>query len=183
MMDASSRLATRVSLVVVVVSNHSFSVAPPVVRRSNPISVPTMDAGLRVITSPHCAGVVDLVRDGHISVKEGVARLGVFRHVGTPEQRASAVAALQFLARCPDVGIAWATRHVLHDRFGEESWSLFTQYRDAMAQLRLEYEDVASTALCYAASGEVASTYRIPAPSETVPDQADEDDAYSLESF
>ena len=142
-----------------------------------------MDASIRLATSAHCAGVVDLVCDGDISVKDGVDRLVVFRHVGTPEQRTSAVSALQFLARCPDVWIASATRRVLHDRFVEESWLLFTQYRDAMVQARLEYEEVVTATLCHVAAGEVSTILRIPVPSEVVPDQANDVDADSLESF
>ena len=127
--------------------------------------------------------MVDLVCDGDISVKDGVDRLVVFRHVGTPEQRTSAVSALQFLARSPDVWIASATRRVLHERFVEDSWLLFTQYRDAMAQARLEYEEVVTAALCHVAAGEVPTILRIPVPPEIVLDQAVDVDADSLESF
>ena len=142
-----------------------------------------MDSGTRWTTSAHCAGVVDLVCAGDISVEDGVDRLVVFRHVGTPEQRTSAVSALQFLARSPDVWIASATRRVLHDRFVEDSWLLFTQYRDAMAQARLEYEEVV-TGILYqvsAAGSPAAPTSSVPPEIALV--QEDDGDADSLESF
>ena len=181
MRDTSTREATR--LPVVAASNPSLSSSPLVVRRPRLFLVPTMVAGFRLATCAHCSGVVDLVWYGDISVRDGVARLVALRQGGTPEQRTSSVAALQFLARCPDAWIASATRRVLHDRFVEESWLLFTQYRDAMAQARLEYEEVVTAALCHVAAGEVATILRIPVPSEVVPDQADDVDADSLESF
>ena len=142
-----------------------------------------MDAGIRLTTSAHCAGVVDLVCSGDISIKDGVDRLVVCRHVGTLEQRTSAVSALQFLARSSDVWIASATRRALHDRFVEDLWRLFTQNRYAMAQVRLEYEEVVTDALCHVAAGEASTILRIPVPPEIVLDQADDVDADSLESF
>ena len=65
----------------------------------------------------------------------------------------------------------------------EESWLLFTQYRDAMAQARLEYEEVVTATLRHVVAREVSSSLQIPVPSEVVPDQADDVDADSLESF
>ena len=41
------------------------------------------DTSARLVTCAHCAGVVDLVCEGDISVKDGVERLVVFRQVGT----------------------------------------------------------------------------------------------------
>ena len=105
-------------------------------------SVPKMDSGNRWATSAHCAGVVDLVLSGDISAQNGVVRLVVFRHVGSLVQRKCAVSALRFLAHNPDVWVARATRCALHDLFAEDSWRLFTQYRDAMAQVRLDYDEV-----------------------------------------
>ena len=127
--------------------------------------------------------MVDLVWYGDISVREGVDRLVVLRQDGTPDQRTSSVAALQFLARCSDAWIARATRSVLQERLVEESWLLFTQYRDAMAQAKLEYEEVVPATLRHVVPREVSSSLQIPVPSEVVPDHADDVDAVSLESF
>ena len=55
-----------------------------------------------------------------------------------------AVAALRFLATCPDVGVATASRSALHDRFVEDMWYLFTRNRDDVARVRSEYEAVTS---------------------------------------
>ena len=147
MMDTRTRMPARVLLVISVVSNLISPFSPPVARRRRPTSVPKMDSGIRWTTSAHCAGVVDLVCSGDISAKDGVDRLVVYRHVGALEQRQSAVSALQFLAHNSDVWIASATRRALHDRFVEDSWRLFSQNRDAMAQARLEYEEVVTDAL------------------------------------
>ena len=142
-----------------------------------------MAAGFRLATCAYCSGVVDLVWYGDISVREGVDRLVVLRQNGSPEQRTSSVAALQFLARCSDAWIARATRSVLQERLVEESWLLFTQYREAMAQARLEYEEVVPATLRHVVPREVSSSLQIPVPSEVVPDHADDVDAVSLESF
>jgi hypothetical protein len=91
--------------------------------------------------------VVDLVLSGDISARKGVGRLVVYRHMGSLEQRKCAVSALQFLAHNPDVWIASATRRALHDLFVEDLWRLFSQNRDAMAQVRLDYEEVVTDAL------------------------------------
>ena len=73
------------------------------------------DTNFRWLTCAHCAGVVNLVCDGDISVKDGIARLVLSLQAGTPEQRRSAVSALQFLAYNSDPGIARAAQHALHD--------------------------------------------------------------------
>ena len=59
--------------------------------------------------------MVNIVCDGDISVKDGIARLVLSRQAGTHEQRRSAVSALQFLAYNSDPGIARAAQHALHD--------------------------------------------------------------------
>ena len=142
-----------------------------------------MDSGNRWATSAHCAGVVDLVLSGDISAQNGVARLVVFRHVGSLDQRKCAVSALQFLAHNPDVWVARATRCALHDLFVEDSWRLFTQNRDAMAQVWLDYDEVV-TDTGYQAAASVSPTIpSAPVPPEIVLDQDDEADADSLESF
>ena len=142
-----------------------------------------MDSGNRWATSAHCAGAVDLVLSGDISAQNGVARLVVFRHVGSLDQRKCAVSALQFLAHNPDVWVARATRCALHDLFVEDSWRLFTQNRDAMAQVRLDYDEVV-TDTGYQVAASVSPTIpSAPVPPEIVLDQDDEVDADSLESF
>ena len=52
-----------------------------------------------------------------------------------------------------------------------------------MAQARLEYEEVVTAVLPHAAAGDVSTILQIPVPPEIVPDQADDVDADSLESF
>ena len=141
------------------------------------------DTSARLVTCSHCAGVVDLVCEGDISVKDGVERLVVFRQVGTSEQRMSAVSALQFLACNPDLWIASAARRVLHERFVDDSWLLFTQYREAMAQTRREYDEVVTAVQLHVAAVEVAIINRNPVLPEIVSDHADDADADSLESF
>ena len=141
------------------------------------------DTSPRVVTCAHCAGVVDVVCEGDFSVKDGIARLAVFRQVGTSEQRMSAVFALQSLALNPDLWIASAARRVLHERFVDDSWLLFTQYRDAMAQTKREYDEVVTAAQLHVAVAEVATIQRNPVPPEIVSDHADDADADSLESF
>ena len=141
------------------------------------------DTSSCVVTCAHCAGVVDLVREGDISVKDGIERLAVFRKVGTSEQRMSAVSALRPLAYNPDLGIASAARCVLHERFVDDSWLLFTQYREALALTMREYDDVVRAAQLHVAAAEVATTQQNPVPPEIVADHADDADADSLESF
>ena len=142
-----------------------------------------MESGTRWTTSAHCAGVVDLVLSGDISAKNGVDRLVVYRHVGSLEQRKCAVSALQFLAHNPDVWIARATRCALHDLFVEDLWRLFSQNRDAMAQVRLDYEEVVTDAVYQVAASVAPTIPSAPVPPEIVLDQDDEVDADSLESF
>ena len=142
-----------------------------------------MDSGSRWATSAHCAGVVELVLSGDISAKSGVVRLVVYRHVGSLEQRKCAVSALQFLAHNPDVWVARATRCALRDLFVEDLWRLFSQNRDAMAQVRLDYEEVVTDTVCHVAAGEAPTISRVPVPPEIVLDQDDDVDADSLESF
>ena len=141
------------------------------------------DTSTRLVTCAHCAGVVDLVCEGDISVKDGVERLVVFRQVGTSEQRMSAVSALQFLACNLDLWISSAARRVLHERFVDDSWLLFTQYREAMAQTRREYDEVVTAVQHHVAAVEVATIQLNPVQAEIVPDHTDAADADSLESF
>ena len=136
-----------------------------------------------LVTCAHCAGVVELVCSGDISVTDGIDRLIVFRHSGTSEQRMSAVVALQNLACNPDLWIAHAARRVLHERFVDDSWLLFTQYREAMAQTRREYDEVVTAVQPHVAAVEVATIQQNPVLPEIVSDHADDADADSLESF
>ena len=142
-----------------------------------------MDPDLRWPTSPYCAGVVDLVLSGDMSARKGVLLLIVFRKTGSLEQRKCAVAALRFLAHCPDVGIARSFRFVLHDLFVEDLWLLFTRNSDAVARVRSEYEEVVS-GIQYQASAAGPPA----APSTSVPSviplvKEDDGDADSLKSF
>ena len=137
----------------------------------------------RLVTCALCAGVVDLVCEGDISVKDGIDRLILFRQAGTSEQRMNAVSALQFLACNPDLGIANAAQRALHERFVDDSLLLFTQYREAMAQTRREYDEVVTAVQLHAAAVEATTIQRHPILPVIVPDHADDADAGSLESF
>ena len=75
-----------------------------------------------------------------------------------------AVAALRFLADCPDAGIARASRSALHDRFAEDMWYLFTRNRDDVARVRSEYEEVTPGIQSHASAAAPAA-----APSTSVP--------------
>ena len=72
---------------------------------------------------------------------------------------------------------------VVHKRFVDDSWLLFTQYREALALTRREYDDVVRAAQLHVAAAEVATTQQNPVPPEIVADHADDTDADSLESF
>ena len=115
-----------------------------------------------LVTCAHCAVVVELVWSGGMSVTDGIDRLIVFRHSGTSEQRMSAVVALQNFACNPDLWIARAARRVLHERFVDDSWLLFTQYREAMAQTRREYDEVVTAVQHYLAAVEEVTIQQNP---------------------
>ena len=129
------------------------------------------DTNFRRFTCAHCAGVVNIVCDGDISVKDGIARLVLSRQAGTPEQRRSAVSALQFLAYNSDPGIAHAAQHALHERFVDDMWQLFAKYHEDNAQTMREYNEIMTAVQWNPVSPEIA------------PDQAHDDDAGSLGSF
>ena len=141
------------------------------------------DTSSCVVTCAHCAGVVDFVCEGDISVKDGIEQLAVFRKVGTSEQRMNAVSALQFLACNPDLWIANAAQRALHERFVDDSWLLLTQYREATAQTRREYDEVVTAIQLHAAAVEVSIIQRNPTLPVIVSDHADDADAGSFESF
>ena len=101
-----------------------------------------MEPVLRWSTSPFCTGVLDLVIFGHISARNGVLLLSIFRKTGFPEERKCAVAALRFLAHCPDPGVARSSRIALQELFVEDMWGLFTHNSDAVARVRAEYDEV-----------------------------------------
>ena len=136
-----------------------------------------------LVTGAHCAGVVELVCSGDISVTDGIDRLIVFRRSGTSEKKMSAVVALQNLACNPDVWIARAARRVLHERFVDDAWQFFTQYHEAMAQTRREYDEVVTAVQHNLAAVEEATIQQNPEQAEIVTDQAEAADADSLESF
>ena len=142
------------------------------------------DTSIRnLVPGAHCTGVVELVCSGDISVTDGIDRLIVFRRSGTSEQTMSAVVALQNLACNPDLWIARAARRVLHERFVDDSWQLFTQYHEAMAQTRREYDEVVTAVQHNLAAVEEATIQQNPEQAEIVTDQTEAADADSLESF
>ena len=130
-----------------------------------------MDTDLRQATCAHCAGVVNLVRDGDISVKDGVARLVISRQAGTPEQRSCGVSAIRFLAHNPDGRIAHAAQHALHERLNDDMLQLFAKYYVEKERTRREYNEI------------IMAVQRNQVSPEIVPDQARDDDAGSLESL
>ena len=108
----------------------SFSLIP-ISSLAQSVLLAMTDTSIRYLaTGVHCVGVVELVCSGDISVTDGIDRLIVFRRSRTSEQRMSAVGALQNLACNPDVSIARAARRVLHERFVDDAWQLFTQYHE-----------------------------------------------------
>ena len=129
------------------------------------------DTNFRWFTCAHCAGVVNIVCDGDISVKDGIARLVLSRQAGTPEQRRSAVSAFQVLAYNSDLGIARAAQHALHERFVDDMWQLFTKYNEDKAQTMREYNEIMTVVKWNPTSPDI------------VLDLAHDDDAGSLESF
>ena len=129
------------------------------------------DSRTSLVTCAHCAGVVNIVCDGDISVMDGIALLVVSRQAGTPEQRRSAVSALKFLAYNSDPGIARAAKHALHERFVDDMWQLFIKYQKDKAQTKRKYNEIMTAVQWNPVSPEIA------------PDQAHDDDAGSLESF
>ena len=142
------------------------------------------DTSIRyLVTCAHCAGVVEFVCPGDMSVTDGIDRLVVFRHSGTSEQRMNAVVALQNLACNPDLWIARAARRVLHERFVDDSWLLFTQYHEAMAQTRREHDEVVTAVQHHLAAVEEVTIQLNPVQAEIVPDRSETADADSLESF
>ena len=136
-----------------------------------------------LVTGAHCAGVVELVCSGDISVTDGIDRLIVFRRSGTSEQKVRAVVALQFLACNPDVWIARSARRVLHERFVDDAWQVFTQYHEAAAQTRREYDEVVTAVQHNSAAVEEATIQQNPEQAEIVTDQTEAADADSLESL
>ena len=110
-------------------------------------------------------------------------RLIVLRRSGTPEQKMHAVGALQILACNPDVSIARAARRVLHERFVDDAWQLFIQYREAMAQTRREHDDIVTAVLHNLAAVEETAMQQSLEQAEIETDQTEAADADSLESF
>ena len=101
-----------------------------------------MEPVLQLSTSPFCTGVLDLVIFGHISARKGVSLLSIFRKTGSPEERKCAVAALRYLANCPEPAVARSFRIALHELFVEDMWDLFTHNCEAVARVKAEYDEV-----------------------------------------
>ena len=142
-----------------------------------------MEPVLRWSTSPFCTGVVDLVIFGNISARNGVLLLSVFRKTGSLEERKCAVAALRFLAHCPESGVARSFRIALQELFVEDMWFLFTRNSDAVARVRSEYDEVTPGIPLQApvAGSTSAPSTSVPAVIPLV--NEDDGDADSLESF
>ena len=82
-----------------------------------------------------------------------------------------------------DVWIARAAQRVLHERFVDDAWQFFTQYHEAMAQTRREYDEVVTAVQHYLAAVEEATIQQNPEQAEIVTDHTEAADADSLESF
>ena len=134
-------------------------------------------------TGAHCAELVELVRSGDIAVADGIDQLIELRRSGTPEQKQNAVGALQTLACNPDVSIARAVRRFLHQRFVDDAWQLFIQYREAMTQTRREHDDIITAVLHNLVAVEETATQQSLEQAEIETDQTEAADADSLESF
>ena len=128
-------------------------------------------------TSAHCVELVELVRSGDIAVADGIDQLIELRRSGTPEQKKNAVGALQTLACNPDVSIACAARRVLHERFVDDAWRLFIQYREAMTQTRREHDDIITAVLHNLVAVEETATQQSLEQAEINTDQTEAADA------
>ena len=104
----------------------------------------SMDADPCQITSVRCAAVLDNVIDGTISVKDGIARLHMYRRslAGTEHHRAQANLALRLLAHNADTQITQISQRALHEQLNEEMWNLFTKYYEETERLVQEYHEV-----------------------------------------
>ena len=100
-----------------------------------------MDPVARWSTCPVCSGVLDLVLFGHIAARKGVAMLNFYRRNKSIDE-GCAVAALRFLAHCPDPRVARAARVALHDLFNEDMWKLWTSYVEAAEQTKAKYYEI-----------------------------------------
>ena len=140
-------------------------------------------SALDLATSSHCVELVELVLSGDIAVADGIDRLLVLRRLGTPEQKKNVVGALKSLAHNTDASIACAARRALHERFVDDAWQLFIQYREAMVQTRREYDDIITIVLHNAGVVEETAMQQSPEQAEAETDQTEAADADSLGSF
>ena len=135
-------------------------------------------------TSSHCVELVELVLSGDIAVADGIDRLLVLRRLGTPEQKKkNVVGALKSFAHNTDASIACAARRTLHERFVDDAWQLFIQYREAMVQTRREYDDIITSVLHNAGVVEETAMQQSPEQAEAETNQTEAGDEDSLESF
>ena len=104
----------------------------------------SMDADPCQISSVRCAAVLDNVIDGTISVKDGIARLHMYRRslAGTEHHRAQANLALRLLAHNADTQITQISQRALHEQLNEEMWTLFRKYYEDKQRLVQEYHEV-----------------------------------------
>ena len=102
----------------------------------------SMDADPCQITSVRCAVVLDNVIDGTIPVRDGIARLAMYRRTGTENHRTLANLALRLLAHNADTQITQISQRALHEQLNEEMWNLFTKYYEEKERLVQEYHEV-----------------------------------------
>ena len=102
----------------------------------------SMDADPCQITCDHCAAVIDFVIDGTIPVRDGIARLAMYRRTGTENHRTQANLALRLLAHNADTRITQISQRALHEQLNEEMFDLFKVYYDAKERLVQEYHQV-----------------------------------------
>ena len=102
----------------------------------------SMDADPCQITCDHCAAVLDNVIDGTIPVRDGIARLAMYRRTSTARHRTRAILALRILAHNANTRITQISQRALHEQLNEEMWNLFILYYDEKERLVQEYHQV-----------------------------------------
>ena len=140
-------------------------------------------SALDLATSSHCVELVELVLSGDVAFADGIDRLLVLRRLGTPEQNKNVDGALKSLAHNTDASIACAARRTLHERFVDDAWQLFIQYREAMVQTRREYDDIITIVLHNAGVVEDTAMQQSPEQAEAETNLTEAGDEDSLESF
>ena len=102
----------------------------------------SMDAAPCQITCDRCAAVLHNVIHGTISVRDGFARLHMYRRTDSEHHRTHANFALRLLVHNADTQITQISQRALHEQLNEEMWNLFTKYYEDKERLVQEYHEV-----------------------------------------